>query len=565
MVAWAAPCADRSAKSGSVRTRAPRFYRQLLACPHSARVLVATALALLALGVAPPARAYTPQSPEVDAMVSRALAYLEKTADDRLGGKCLAALAFHKRGMAASHPRIQEAIAACRDSREYERANSWLYSKALAIIFLTELDARQHRELILEYTAMLAPHQKAHGGFGYTNMETGDTSQTQYTALAYWELLNHGISPQADAAQGCLKWLLRTQDPSGTWGYQGQDPGTYARVKQQDRAGLSMGAAGLSSTLILGNAIGLLGGPAERETSANFSLNEMPSALERVEQPTTKRAPSLPPGDVPPEQLAESLRLASEWWAKNDNIQTDVFQYYYLYSIERMRSFEGYLLGNEEPEPAWYNAGVEYLQKTQAADGSWYDQCGAVPDTAFGVLFLLRSTQLSIKASLGEGTLVGGRGLPRDLSKVRLQGGKLVVQQNVTELDQLLDMMESGDSDELDSLIGSPAALEVSAVTPEAARRLQQIVRSGTPESRLLAVRALAKARQLDYAPTLIYALTDPDHAVVREARDGLQSVSRSFEGFGPPDNFDEGQQRQAVVRWKEWYATVRPDAPPLP
>jgi hypothetical protein len=180
-------------------------------------------------------------------------------------------------------------------------------------------------------------------------------------------------------------------------------------------------------------------------------------------------------------------------------------------------------------------------------------------------LFLLRSTQQSIKASLGQGTLVGGRGLPRDLSKVRLQGGRLVVQQNPTELDQLLEMMEEGDDDQLDALLGNPAALEVTDVTPDAARRLQQIVRSGSPENRLLAVRALSKARQLDYVPALIFALTDPDRTVVREARDGLRRLSRNFEGLGPSDNFDENERQQAIVRWKAWYATIRPDAPPLP
>ena len=102
-------------------------------------------------------------------------------------------------------------------------------------------------------------------------------------------------------------------------------------------------------------------------------------------------------------------------------------------------------------------------------------------------------------------------------------------------------------------------------MTPEAARRLQQIVRSGAPQTRLARVRALAKARNLDFAPTLIFALTDPDHAVVREARDALRFLSRNFEGFGPPDNFDDNQRDQAIVRWKAWYAAMRPDAPPLP
>jgi hypothetical protein len=91
------------------------------------------------------------------------------------------------------------------------------------------------------------------------------------------------------------------------------------------------------------------------------------------------------------------------------------------------------------------------------------------------------------------------------------------------------------------------------------------VARSGGAAARLLAVRALGRLRNLDYAPTLVFALTDPDKRVVREARDALRSVSRNFEGFGPPDNFDDGQRDTAVQRWKNWYHTVRPDAPPLP
>ena len=78
------------------------------------------------------------------------------------------------------------------------------------------------------------------GGFGYYGLPTGDTSQTQYTALAYWEMLNHGIAPDEQAVQDCLKWLLRTQDPAGLWGYQGVDPGGDTLVTQTDRPGASM-------------------------------------------------------------------------------------------------------------------------------------------------------------------------------------------------------------------------------------------------------------------------------------------------------------------------------------
>ncbi len=526
------------------------------------------ACCVLACLAAAPALAYTPESPEVVAMVDKALAYLDRNTDHRLGGKCLIALAFHKNGASPSHHRITEAVEACRTSLESEVAIDWLYSKAIAIIFLAELDPKRYGDLIRRYVELLPAHQKEHGGFGYYGMPTGDTSQTQYTALAYWEMLNNGIAPDAGAVQNCLNWLLRTQDPSGLWGYQGVDPGNDTLVQQTDRPGASMAAAGLSSALILGNAVGLLTaeGREPENVIAPQVVQNLPAALKKVEEQTTAKIPALPSGSVDPKKLAACVQRGRNWWDDNFVITVNEFPHYYLYSIERMKSFEGYLHGDEADEPDWYNAGVEWLRANQAADGSWFDgSTGQEVSTAFSVLFLLRSTQQTIKARLGEGTLVGGRGLPRDLSKVRLRGGRLVVQQTPTELDQLLELMDEGEGGDLDGLIDNPAALEVGEVTPDAARRLQQAVRGGPPETRRLAVRALGRARSLDFVPTLIFALTDPDRAVVREARDALQSVSRQFEGFGPPDNFDEDERARSIVRWKAWYASVRPDAPPLP
>lgn len=568
MLATAAVCADRSTDDALRRALGWALRGAIGWSARRARALgvaslVATTwLATLAADV----RAYSPESPEVVAMVDQALKYLEGTTDDRLGGKCLIALAFHKHGAKLDHPRIVEAIGACRTSLEAERSIQYIYGKALAVILLAEIDSSANDQLLRDYAKLLNDHQKAHGGYGYTNLETGDTSQTQYSALANWELLNHGISPDAAAVQKCLQWLMRTQDPNGAWGYQGIDPGSYELVEQLDNRGRSMAAAGMGSTLILGNAIGLLKPPQSSPGNLDATpLESLPPALRRVEQTRRGRVPALPPGSVEPKRLADCLARGRAWQSKNFGVQVDAWQFYYLYAIERYKSFEEYLHGGEASEGDWYDQGVELLKSQRGPDGSWTDSCGTPCATAFATLFLLRSTQQSIKASLGEGTLVGGRGLPRDLSKVRLRGGRLVVQQNATELDQLLDMMEEGDAEEFDALTANPAALEVTEVTPEAARRLQQIVRSGPPAARLLSVRALGEARNLDFAPTLIFALTDPDHQVVRAARDALRSVSRNFEGFGPPDNFDDNQQDEAVVRWKEWYQTVRPDAAPLP
>ena len=511
-------------------------------------------------------QAVTPESPEVLAVVDKALKYLESEngEDSRLGGKCLIALAFHKRGMSEGHPRIMEAVEACRSMVDYEKETPFTYSKGLAVIFLSELNADAHRELIATYAELLKTHQMSHGGFGYVGYQTGDTSQTQYAALAYWQMLNHGMTPDATSVQNCLKWLMRTQDPSGVWGYQGTDAGNYSLVKQNDNPGVSMGAAGLGSTLILSNSLGLLK-PPEKTDVETGAPSGLPVALRRTDLKERAVMATLPAGDVDRAKVEACIRRGNGWFDKNFTVTEPTYQYYYLYSLERYKSFQEFLSGEGAEEPKWYQDGFEFLKKSQADNGSWTDSCGAPCSTAFAVLFLLRSTQKSIAASLGEGTLVGGRGLPRDLSKVKLRGGKLVVADKPTELDQLLELFDETNAGALDELADQPAALAVADAGPEQARRLQQVARSGPPKARLLAVRALAKLRNMDYAPTLIFALTDPDKRVVREARDGLRSVSRIFEGFGPPDNFDDRQQEEAVARWKKWYATVRPDAPPLP
>jgi len=513
--------------------------------------------------------AVTPESPEVLAMIDKAIAFLDKQTHDpthdEVGGKCLIGLAYLKRGAPHDHPRVVAALNACRESVESEKATIYNYGKAIAIIFLAELNSAAHRDLINKYVAMLEEHQKPHGGFGYLAEMTGDTSQTQYAALAYWELMNHGISPDAESVQKCLAWIMRTRDPSGVWGYRGVDPGPNGKlVEQTSNPGVSMAAAGMSTSMLLGNCVGLLNAPTTEAAAA--APEDLPPALRREQvQEERVRAPALPAGPIDRNKLLSTLEAGRQWYAKNFTLDVASYQSYYLYSIERYKSFEEILSGQRVEEPDWYNAGVKMLKERQQPSGSWNDGTGESISTAFSVLFLLRSTQKSIEASLGLGTLVGGRGLPRDLSKVKLRGGKMVVEHNPTEVDQLLGLLDDSQSDALDALLDDPAALQVTDVGPDQARRLEQVVKSGSAGARLLAVRALGKLRDVNHAPTLIFALTDPDKRVVREARDGLRSISRNFEGFGPPDNFDKDEQGRAVERWKAWYQTIRPDAPPLP
>jgi HEAT repeat protein len=168
--------------------------------------------------------------------------------------------------------------------------------------------------------------------------------------------------------------------------------------------------------------------------------------------------------------------------------------------------------------------------------------------------------QKSLGVDLGEGTLLSGRGLPSNLSRAKMRNGQLIVEEVRTKVDELLTMIDD-DEGALDELARDPSQLVVDKVDEQSARRLQQLVRGGEPEVRLLAVRALSRTGDLDYVPSLLHALTDPDRRVVLEARDGLKFVSRKFKGFGPPDDFTEQQRYQAADAWKTWYKSLRPDA----
>ena len=148
----------------------------------------------------------------------------------------------------------------------------------------------------------------------------------------------------------------------------------------------------------------------------------------------------------------------------------------------------------------------------------------------------------------GEGTMVGGRGIPKDTSRVELRGGQVVPRVAVGARRETVgrpwatrkgkisissvDLLAELPSDTLESL---------SAKHKEQIRRL---VSNKSPAARLAAVRALGKTRDLDNAEVLIYALTDPDQGVVRAANEGLLRISRSPSLVQLPDEFTDEDRR---------------------
>jgi hypothetical protein len=523
-------------------------------------------LVVLMISWSAAASAVIPESSEVRAVLDAALRFLEERAsDDRLGAKCLVGLALAKNGRAADQPQIVRAIEACRAATRQgaEELREDIYSTSLAVIFLCEIDGGQRtyeREINILLKS-LRLRQKEHGGWGYPAPSmTGDTSMTQYGVLSAWAAWHAGYGLSEDSVERVCNWLLRTQDPSGAWGYQGEDPGSHQLVPQKEiRPSLS--AAGLGSVLICAQLLGVA-----LADDGRAGEPRIPAALKPVAEAS---GPRRRPGSAKVERrlIREAFQRGNQWFARNYTIQPPRWVHYYLYALERYMSFRELVEHETADDPRWYRDGFRYLARTQGADGSWTGDCGQAVDTAFGVLFLSRSTKRSIQQAYGTGTLTGGRGLPHDIADARLRRGKVVPGGLSQQTLALIDALADPEHPDHDYLIENPDELVAGvrrASLEGATDRLDVIVREGPAEARIVAVRALARLRDLERVPALLYALTDPDWRVVREADHGLRFVSRRFGPSELPQRKDEVARQHSIERWRRWYATVRPQGPAL-
>ncbi|MDX1948161.1 MAG: prenyltransferase/squalene oxidase repeat-containing protein [Pirellulaceae bacterium] len=500
----------------------------------------------------------TPESPEVKACIARGMQFLASGTDTRLGGSCLLGLAFIKSGAPAEHPQVAAAVKAC----EASKADDDLYSLGLALIFLCELDPTKHQATAQKFIDELLKLQKPHGGWGYREEQTGDTSQTQYAALGLWNAIRQGgFNIPMDRVERLCGWLLRTQDPSGAWGYQGVDPGNGNRVPQSDIRP-SLVAAGLGSLYICADLLGIT------DVKKQVAESGVPAALRPIDSAapadTAKRFVTRA---IDHTAVRRAMADGNQWFVRNPAIEVNPWNYYYLYGLERYYSFRELGEKRVEAEPKWYNDCFAFLQRKQAPEGQWQSEDTDHVNTAFAVLCLMRSSKKSIQKvvpNLGDGVLLGGMGLPPATADLVERDGKLVATPLAGSVDELLAALEDPANEEATRLAESKTAVALDGdVTKRAGQivRLRSLVSAGSYESRLVAVRTLAKVRDLDNVPILLYALTDPDLRIVREADRGLRFISRKFAGVGPLDEPTNADVQKLIKAWKEWYLNIRPDA----
>lgn len=540
--------------------------------------VVGIGCALLVGLPAAPAAAYTPESPIVLQMVERGVQFIETAHQnpekypegDPLGAKLLTAYTHHKVRQDVNHPIVREgletAVALARSASSGGLPNraKVTYEASVAILLMIDAGPQKYASEIQGLADALMAAQKPHGGFGYLSEQEGDTSQTQYVVLAMWTLDQADFEVPSEAMDAAVRYLLRTQDPSGRWGYKGQDSGMVGRLVRQDsRQSHSLTTAGIGSVLIGADFFQLWGSTRQVESDVEGLPPALKEKVDRQELQSRRSGFEIPPAGV-----MQFVGRTESWLQANPYRRPSgiSWYYYYLYALERYKSFLEVAQGKQESEPAWYNQVVDELRGYQSPEGGWgvgtdRSHSSAAVSTSFAVLFLIRSTKRAI-GDLNEGILAGGYGLPKDTTNVRVEGTQIKGQPVAEAVTDLLSLLEDEDADSLET--GSiPENLQLDEDPAERRRQLSRLERlargSRSYQARRVATRLLGQSDELDVVPALIFGLTDPDPVVRRYARDGLRFISRRFEGFGLPDDPTPQEVRAAVAAWRQWYTDLNP------
>ena len=491
-----------------------------------------------------------------DPAVARGVQFLRARAKGlQVGETALVALALLKADLPPSDPAVASCIAVLRArfvSGAYvpdRRGGHDSYEAAVVAMALSNLSAESRRAEMDAIAQYLVGKQKANGSWDYDARANGDTSISQYAVLGLWEAEAGGGNVPPVVWDRAAQWFLSSQGGSGAWCYHPDEHGADT---------LSMTAAGVGSLLICQRQLARARRGPEGGTTQLLSPVGVEGDRARAKyNPTTPTA-----------TLNQAVQRGLGWLGSNfttngTNAVVGQTPYYALYGIERIGALaDRQTLGRID----WFDQGRQMIHATQRGDGAWDATHGDIVNTAWAILFLTKSTAKTIKRieikSLGAGTLMGGRGLPKDLSNLTVAGGRVVSRPMNGAVEGMLAVLEDPRAVDADSALSGLVA-RYRAEGPSALRphkdRYRKMLSDRDPGVRKVAAWSLARTTDLDVVPSLIGALTDFDEGVVTVAREGLQLLSRKIVGLGPASPSSPEQRRDAAKRWGDWYAAIRP------
>jgi hypothetical protein len=474
-----------------------------------------------------------------------------------VGEQALAGLALLKAGTPPDDPAVRTCLQKVMGrfngtSYTPERSGPGghsIYEAGVISLFLATLDPVAHRPQIDAVANYLIAGQIASGGWDYPHRTAGDTSISQYAILGLWEAENAGTVVSPRVWDRAARWFLSVQDAAGGWAYHRDEPGAADTI--------SMTAAGVGSLLI-----------CQRQLARHKQVVESRHPF-LVPVLTDPNAPGAYRPETTPSAMSAGIRRGLAWLGPRFDPASPIMgqsAYYGLYGIERIGALaDRDLLGGLD----WYARGTAYIGGTQQPDGTWNTQHGVVPNTAWAILFSTKSTAQTMRKievkRLGSGTLIGGRGLPKDLTSLTVASGRILARPMNGAIEGMLAVLEDPRAEGADAAVaGLIARYDVEG--PPALRphrdRFLKLLEDRDPGIRATAAWALGRMDQPDLAPRLIDALADPDPAVVDEARISLELIARKIDGFGPPSNATPDQKKEAARRWRAWFESLSVASP---
>jgi hypothetical protein len=606
------------------------------------KTLVPVSLLVFALsGLAlPSAAGQTPE--QIRVAIERGAEHLRQGVEhSQLREVGLMAYALLKAGEPVDSPAIQKLIDRIIEDKfktgHYLTDSTYqFYEGGCDLMALSEAGPKKYAKQIDEISSFIASHQNANGSWYYwarhdspQETEGGDTSVTQYAVLGLWAATRAGVVIPKSVWGQLAQWEIESQCPDGGFAYH---PGRAMSSTH------SMTVNGISTLCIArlflfpkGDYTVVLeeedeaddparmpnrrGGRAEStprkstKTSRSKKLvrpeggtieapQASPSAtrfgvLKGLDLSVAVTAPSASPrkirearggsgAGVSLARINKAIARGLTWL--QDHFAIDVggqFPVYYLYGLERACALSGMKDFNGHD---WYLEGAATLIQHQPKEGGIGDgMAGANVGTSFAILFLSRATSKILNLKPGEktfggGLMIGGRGLPTNLSAIQSGAEGIQVRKLSVPVDQLLSELENPKSTEVEAVQKSIVE-QVELGDPEKLigqkNRLIRLAKDPRPEVRRTVIWALGRCATIHEVNILIKALDDPDYGVVVEANNALCWFSRRPNGFGHasdpvsalPENTSDQQKSKVAsswrktirTEWREWYENVRP------
>ncbi len=518
---------------------------------------------------------------EIQTALGRAVSHLRQSRITFQGGGsgALVTMALLKSGQPADSAEVKagiEQILIRIQDNEYKPGPNHVYEAGVSLMALANADPQRYKPQIKSIAEYLMSAQRSSGEWDYPNPGNGDTSISQYAVLGLWEASRAGVAVPKRVWDKAAGWHVSRQLRDGSFTYHPSPPSPDGETLHQPGTH-TMTVAGAASLLVC--RLHLYPG-AHDPDEVRISGRKARGKKYGVLLPAT-----VDDDDEVPEQAAKvetnfkaTTRLsaidkavgrARAWLEDHFSVAPETpWGLYYLYGLERFAALAGI---KEIDGHDWYAEGAAHLIATQSIQkgGGWSDQSGIEPASAFGVLFLGKATEkmLGRKAihrdpKFGGGLLIGGRGLPDDLTTLQVDQGAVRVRKLKGPVDELLAELENAQSRQIES---AQAALveKIATEDPEAligqAERLLKLARDKRAEVRRTVFWALGRSNELRAVPTLIVGLDDADADCRTEARNALRFISKRIDVREPPDEATAEQRAGAVKYWKKWYLSVRP------